>query len=256
MEHHIRLGSVLSFDEQKEADIIKVIEYLNSSHKTGQFMSNLIRIAFDCPEILSRNASGNLETGERVKAIEQLGFSDTRKAFINAVTKEVSDMKSKVDKVYDMTLKLYTLAQMGNRLGIEDKTKNLMISQFIIEKQLQELQTLLGVTLQDNIYASNKAANTEKIADEALEYIIESYGSLLTEMSENLRPTAVIQQVPVQQVAITQEQVSSTPVENKVTEEVKAMDTVEQTESVEESENEPINFDDADISALSNFFGI
>lgn len=256
MEHHIRLGSVLSFDEQKEADIIKVIEYLNSSHKTGQFMSNLIRIAFDCPEILSRNASGNLETGERVKAIEQLGFSDTRKAFINAVTKEVSDMKAKVDKVYDMTLKLYTLAQMGNRLGIEDKTKNLMISQFIIEKQLQELQALLGVALQDNIYASNKAANTEKIADEALEYIIESYGSLLTEMSESLRPTAVIQQVPVQQVAITQEQVSSTPVENKVTEEVKTVEPAEQAESVEESENEPINFDDADISALSNFFGI
>ena len=50
--YNIRLGSMFSLDEEQEKDIIGAIEALNASHQTGKFLSNLLRIALDNPEIL------------------------------------------------------------------------------------------------------------------------------------------------------------------------------------------------------------
>lgn len=194
---NIRLGSMLSFNEEQEQDIIKMIEQLNSCHKTGQFLSNLIRIAVDNPEIIDR-CNGKYEYGTAIKQVESLGISQNRKQFMLGVTKEVEALKKKVDEIYLMTMKMYMLAQMGKHIGLKEKSDNLLCADFILEKQVKELQTLLGVTFSDSVFIANKSNTAHQIADESLEYIINTYSGIVDELKNMIStPVQVIQ--PVQQ---------------------------------------------------------
>lgn len=246
--YNIRLGSKLSFDEQQEADIIEALESMNASHKSGQFISNLIRIAFDCPEIMDKN-SGKYEKGAIIKAMENSGLSYNRQAFMYQVTKEVDAMKKKVDEMYNIVLKTYMLGQIGKHLGLNEKADNELMAQFIVEKQLKELQDSLGISLTSSVFASNKKQDIEKIANDALEYIIESYSGIVNELKGIVSgASAVMMQQPVVQTVIQSE---------KLNEDNKAVsDNIEKANTNEDSDNdEIIDFGNADFNALSSFFG-
>lgn len=252
--YNIRLGCQLAFDEQQEADIIKAIEALNSSHKTGQFVSNVLRLAFDCPEIMDKS-SGQYEKGAVLKAMENSGLSYNRLTFMNQITKEVNTMKQKVDDMYNMVLKTYILAQMGKHLGLEEKADNQLMAQFICEKQLKELQDILGTSLNSSTLASNKKADIEKIANEALEYIIESYSGIVNEIKA-ITSSVVVQtsnqaisdNTHISSIAETTENVS------KDTEKVAENKEIIEESTKDNNDDEYIDFGNADIGALANFF--
>lgn len=254
---NIRLGSQLSFDEQQEADIIEALEAMSASHKTGQFLASLIRIAFDCPELMDNN-SGKYEKGAILKAMENSGLSYNRKTFMDQVTKEVDTMKKKVDAMYEIVLKTYMLGQMGKHLGLEQKAENELMAQFIIEKQLKELQDNLGISLTSSLFASNRKQDVEKIANDSLEYIIESYSGIVNELKAivssaqavAVQPVVQVQQPVVQEVASVENTVV-TPVENVESPKVETSEAV-----AEDDTDEIIDFGDADFGALSNFFGM
>lgn len=248
--YNIRLGSQLTFDEEQEADIIKTIEAMNASHKTGQFISNLIRLAFDCPDILEKK-NGEYEKGNVIKLLESAGKTSNRQLFFNQLSKEVDDMKQKVDKMYNMVLKTYILAQMGKQIGLSEKTENHLMAQFILEKQLKELQDKLGITLSSSVFASNKKQEVEKIADEALEYIIESYSGIVNELrtiisnnTEQSRFTIVENSKPEINNIQTYSEVE-TQKENKVE---------NSTDSENSITDDFVDFGNADLGALANFF--
>ena len=247
--HNIRLGSQLSFDEHQEADIIKALETMNASHKSGQFISNLIRIAFDCPEIMDNN-SGKYEKGAIIKAMENSGLSYNRQAFMYQITKEVDAMKKKVDEMYSIVLKTYMLGQMGKHIGLEQKADNELMAQFIIEKQLKELQDTLGISLTSSIFASNRKQDIEKIANDSLEYIIESYSGIVNELKAIVSSAqAITVQQPVVQAQLPLETVVETPVVvNESTEQV--VNTGDDLDN-----DEIIDFGGADFAALGDFFG-
>lgn len=247
--HNIRLGSQLSFDEHQEADIIKALETMNASHKSGQFISNLIRIAFDCPEIMDNN-SGKYEKGAIIKAMENSGLSYNRQAFMYQITKEVDAMKKKVDEMYSIVLKTYMLGQMGKHIGLEQKADNELMAQFIIEKQLKELQDTLGISLTSSIFASNRKQDIEKIANDSLEYIIESYSGIVNELKAIVSSAqAITVQQPVVQAQLPLETVVETPVVvNESTEQV--VNTEDDLDN-----DEIIDFGGADFAALGDFFG-
>lgn len=259
--YNIRLGSQLAFDEQQEADIIKAIESMNASHKSGQFISNLIRIAFDCPEIMDNN-NGKYEKGAILKAIENSGISYNRQTFMYQVTKEVDAIKKKVDDMYSIVLKTYILGQMGKHLGIEEKASNELMAQFVIEKQLKELQDTLGISLTSSVFASNKKQDVEKIANDALEYIIESYSGIVNELKEivtnaQMVPVQAVSQVQATSVQETQAPVSmNNTIDNEVQEQKVSTDTTSENNGTTESseEDEIIDFGNADFGALANFF--
>lgn len=247
--YNIRLGSQLCFDEQQEADIIKALETMNASHKSGQFISNLIRIAFDCPEIMDNN-NGKYEKGAIIRAMENSGLSYNRKSFMCQIQKEVDAMKKKVDEMYEIVLKTYMLGQMGKHLGLEEKADNNLMAQFIIEKQLKELQDTLGISLTSSVFASNRKQDIEKIANDSLEYIIESYSGIVNELKAIVNSA---QAVEVQQPFV---KVVETPV---ITDESKtiAEDTKEEVSTiVEDDSDEIIDFGGADFGALDDFFGM
>ena len=193
----IRFGSQLTFDEDKEKDIIDTIDTLNSSHKMGQFMSNLIRLAFDNPEILRIGADG-LEKQAMLQQVESSGMSVSRQRFMSGVTSEISDMKKKVDDVYNMVFKLYTLALMNKHLEIENKSDNSLRATFVLERQLRQLQDSLGVNIGDAVYESDKVADVHVRAEDCLEYIIETYDGIIDEMKQAIavgqQPQVVVQQ--------------------------------------------------------------
>lgn len=254
--HNIRLGSQLSFDEQQEADIIKALETMNASHKSGQFLSNLIRIAFDCPEIMDNN-SGKYEKGAILKAMENSGLSYNRQTFMYQVQKEVDAMKKKVDDMYEIVLKTYMLGQMGKYLGLEQKAENELMAQFIIEKQLKELQDTLGISLTSSVFASNRKQDIEKIANDSLEYIIESYSGIVNELKAIVSSAqAVAVQQPIAQVQQPLVQVVETPVIANESKPVVENTKVETSAAVEDDSDEIIDFGGADFNALGDFFGI
>lgn len=253
--YNIRLGSQLSFDEQQEADIIKAIETMNASHKSGQFISNLIRIAFDCPEIMDNN-NGKYEKGAILKAMENSGLSYNRQAFMYQITKEVDAMKKKVDEMYSIILKTYMLGQMGKHLGLEEKADNELMAQFVIEKQLKELQDALGISLTSSVFASNRKQDIEKIADDALEYIIESYSGIVNELKTIVNNAQTVQVQTVQQ-PVTQFQQVNESANNVVETPVINVEqpNVEDSSADNSDEDEIIDFGNADFSALGSFFG-
>lgn len=193
----IRFGSQLTFDEDKEKDIIDTIDTLNSSHKMGQFMSNLIRLAFDNPEILRVGADG-LEKQAMLQQVESSGMSVNRQRFMSEVASEISDMKKKVDEVYNMVFKMYTLALMNKHLEIKKKSDNSLRATFVLERQLRQLQDSLGVNIGDAVYESDKVTDVHARAEDCLEYIIEAYDGIIDEMKQAIavgqQPQVVVQQ--------------------------------------------------------------
>jgi len=242
--HNIKSYYQLSFDEDQEADIINFMEELCSSHKAGQFLSMLIRVAFDCPEVFDKNKK-DFNDNIIKKLVDNTGKMYNRQAFFNNISKETSDMHNKIDKMYSMILNMYILSQMGKTLGLEDKSKNALMAQFIVEKQFKELQDLVGESLNGNVLASNKLQNTQKIAEDALQLIIESYSGIVDE----LKQSQVVQYVETRPTVSTED--TTTDVSNE--DNNKEVQEVSNDNSTQDSEY--IDFGDADVSALADFFG-
>lgn len=247
----IRLGSTLVFDSEKEKDIISIIEKLNSCHKTGQFISSLIRIAFDCPEILKK-ANNTVTMGDILRQIEQNGIQKDRAEFFDGLTKQSNELKQKVDSIYNMTVKMYTLALMRKQLGLEENSKNTLMASFILEQQLTELQNVLGINL--DTFESNKITKVEDKAKECLEYIINTYGDIVDELRGNISVPMIA--VPVTNTAQA-EQVTKTDVNTEIKAEKEAVvnNNVQLNEVITDTGESGEDIIDFGSDALSNFFG-
>ena len=195
----IRLASMLSFDEQQEADIIKMIEAFNSSHRMGEFLSNLIRVAVENPEMVVAK-DGKYDTGAIIKVMEKIGKSPTRHNYMQEINKKVLEMQTKVDAVYDMCLKMYTMAEMGKQLGFEKKTENMILAQFVAEQQLGQLKKTLGVDCNNVPFLANRLANYKERAAGTLEYIISCYEPIINELRSELRVKEL--EIPVKPVEL------------------------------------------------------
>lgn len=187
-EYQIRPCSVLTFDEDKEKDLINIVNNLKDRKKLGIFITNLIRIALESPEVYgTRN-----EVNQVLAKIDELGITPCRYTYFSQLSKEVNDIKKKVDSIYNMAYKTYMLAQMGKHLGLEDKSTNLMLASFILERQVTELCKNIGVDNLNHTFASNKLADTKIKADEVMEFIIESYDSLVDELKKSLTSDGIV----------------------------------------------------------------
>ena len=251
-EYSTRLGCQLTFNEQMEGDIIELIKELNSSHKTGKFISNLIRIAMDNPEMLGENARKHI-----IENIQTCGVSYSRVKAFNEISNEVSKMKKKIDTMYEMNIQMYILAKAGKKLGLENKTQTNLRTQFLLERQLKEIQDKLDIILVDDGFSSDKLQNIEEIAEKALEFIIESYDGIIREIvSEQKAMNAVgaYNNYSENKIAeVSRESLNShetadiegSKVENEVNSESET--ETETDEVIEFAQNE-------DLSALLNFF--
>jgi hypothetical protein len=266
--YNTRLSAQLTFDDEREKDIVNFIEQLNATHKTGQFVSNLIRLVFEKPEIVKD--FGSLTQFSRLASND---IEYYRRNFFESLTNDISEMKRKVDDIYDMAMKTYTLAQMGKRIGLEEKSDNEMLACFVLERQLKEIRDKLGISIRDPIYSSDKLDTSHERAEDVLEYIINSYDSIINELTSRMTVQTVA--VPMNTVPI---QSNLQPVENIVQSVEKEStndnisvssgekdvvidfgETPENTEdntdrNIDGNTDSEVDFSNADLSALSDFF--
>lgn len=177
-----RLGSQLTFDAEKEKDIIKCIDTLSDSKKLGRLISHLLRLAFESPEVYG----GGREVISLIEKMGDMGVSPTRYNYFEQLSKEVKTMQKRVDDIYEMAYKTYMLAQMGKLLGSSERADNSLRASFILERQISDMCSKLGIDSLNHVFTSNKLEETHSRADKVLEHIIESYDSILAELKESL----------------------------------------------------------------------
>lgn len=165
-DYKLKLGAVIGFDSKKERDIIEYINRLAEQRRLGDFISHAIRLVLENP-----------------REAKRLGFdmgrfdvSESRDKFYTEISKQVSEMGEKVDKIYDMTLKLFMMAQFGKVAGLEQQAENFAGTQLVLQHQIREMCNTLGIGA-DRIYQSNKYVDMAKTSEDIMAYIMSHYSN-------------------------------------------------------------------------------
>ena len=153
--------------------MVEQIESLKAKHKLGEFISNSLRIVFENPELLEKY---NL-------SLEKYGLTDNRKKLNDAINIELGRLGNKIEKTYQMAYEVYSLAKFNKQLNIHDTARNILASQFILNKQIEDLKSLLGVTCIDQPVNLHKV---DKSIDDILEYILLCHSDIIDELKSNL----------------------------------------------------------------------
>lgn len=95
---------------------------------------------------------------------------------------ELAEMQSRIGEIHKEALELLTLVKVGNRVGLEDKSKQLLSAGFVANRQLERLSRALGVNLKNGDSTREYVAKQEGLAEDVAELVIDSYGSLLSEV--------------------------------------------------------------------------
>lgn len=167
-----KLNSILSLDVQKEKDLINFLERCRDSRRLGDFVTICVRACWENPKLLE-------ECGY---TINSRGLTEERIKYFSNLENELNKLASKIDKIYDMALKVYMLSLMGKKLGIEEQSLNTLKAQFILQKQLNEFKGILGI--ENTIYESDRVLDVQAKADDMLEFIINSYDGIISELRE------------------------------------------------------------------------
>lgn len=260
----IKLGSTVKLDEEKEKDLIDLVNRATTQHKLGEIIGHLLRIYNENPEELN----GNKESLTKlIIEMSDFGLTPNRYKFFNQVTKDVADIKRTVDKIYEMSLKTYTLAQFGKRAGLEGKSNNMLLASFLLERQLTDLCDTLGVNNLNHTFSSNKLEIAQKNADETLEFILESYDNIVEELRKNIFKEVELSVKPlkldVEPLKVELDGIAVNNVTTK-TDNVYPISTNKQIGNVNGNtleqfnnteDDEIIDFGEADVGALDDFFG-
>lgn len=172
MEYKVKLGATLTFDFEIEKDIVAQVEKLKSQHKLGEFISNALRVVFEHPELLEKEA----------KSLEDFKLTDNRKLFHEYVEDKIEKTAVKINETYKLAYELHSLAKFNKKFDMYETSKNILASQFIIAKQVEDLKKILGVTTLEQTVNLHKV-NTN--IDDVLEYIIMCHGEIVEEIRGN-----------------------------------------------------------------------
>ena len=186
------LGGNITFDPVREPYVIDTIDYLKEEREFGHFLRDMLRIMFESPETITNSFKlFNMMAGYNISPMGKKFFDDQAKV--------VNDMHTKVDAMYKMCLEMYTLVKMGKHIGLEDKVENMATAQFMLERQINEMCRNMGI-YDKSVFESKKTQNIEQVAGDALEFIVNHYDSVVSELKSGIGYTAM----PAQMVATNQ----------------------------------------------------
>lgn len=159
----------VSFDEEKERDLIETVEYLAERRQLGIVSSNLLRKAVDDKTII-------------LDSLTTPSLSVTRQKFFDWVVQVLKAQAERIDKIYSMGSDMYVLARANKAMGLEGKVDNLMTSQFLLKRQQSKIQEILGLSDSQHLFESDKLLNEKEKADKTWEYIAEVYEEMIAEL--------------------------------------------------------------------------
>lgn len=291
----VRLGGQFWYDTETEQDLANVIKSLSSSHRLGEFISYMFRMAIEDPTILE-NKDGVAKYGTVTEKLKALGHTDKRRKQLEELADKIFDVKLEADKIYKMCYEMHLLAQINKLTGIEEKADRTMIKEFMLERELKDICSEIGTSA---IFYKDMLDREHKKEEDSLTYILKAYGSIiddLKEQVEKLKNTSssestdndvadtnkevveqlkesnnqmkelieAIKNMKLQAVSIGTAQQINEKAEAKedesTNEEIARQNETEDETSKEDDEidfgDETVNFDNADLGALQSLLGI
>lgn len=183
-----RLGGELQFKVDKEKYIVDRVAELSHSRGLSDLLEHLIRLVLDDPSLLRQEE--NMK--ELLDFMNKTNLTPNAAKFYAQASKEINEMRAKIDDIHTMCKETYTLALFGKTLGLEEKTHNLLSAEFLLQKQLREIEDRLGIVAQ-SAYLSSKLKDSKKDAEDALAYIIEHYDGIVSEIKNRQANLVVMQ---------------------------------------------------------------
>ena len=184
----VKVSEQLELHQYRERHIIDTIEKLKSSKECGHFIEALLRVVLEDPKMISMNK-------EFLSKVASMGVTPVAKEYYDKCNKDIAEMHRKVDAIYDMCFQMYTLALLNKKLALEEKTDNLARANFILQRQVKNLTTTLGA-LDLKVYESDKDNLRDK-AEQALEFIINTYSDVVNEVKVVATPSVVTVESPI-----------------------------------------------------------
>ena len=157
----------ITLDDKKEQDLIEALQSLSRKKQLGDLVTDLVRQASD---------------KQAIAASRYTDLTISREKFFSGVARKLKEQDDKINTIYRMCEDLYGLARANKAMGLEDKTRNLMIGQFILQSQQNKIKEILGEGEFSHLYESEKLLNEEEKAAKIWEFIVETYGNMLTEL--------------------------------------------------------------------------
>ena len=215
----VKFNSIVSLDRGQELDLIEYLEHLRDTRRMGDYISSCVKACWDNPELFKQTI-----------ALDNTYTTQLRKGYFDNIQNRLLEMRNKVDKIYELAFNVYTLALMGKRLGIEERAENSLKAQFILQKQINDIARALSINTL--MFESDRLQDTKHKAEQILEYIINSYDSLLAELKISY----------------------TLPIKEETQVEVK--EHIEEKEQTSVEDNIDLTFNNnAEWDALSNFLG-
>lgn len=290
----VRLGGQFWYDTETEQDLANVIKSLSSSHRLGEFISYMFRMAIEDPTILE-NKDGVVKYGTVTEKLKALGHTDKRRKQLEELADKIFDVKLEADKIYKMCYEMHLLAQINKITGIEEKADRTMIKEFMLERELKDICSEIGTSA---TFYKDMLDREHKKEEDSLTYILKAYGSIIDDLKEQVEKFSkasnestdsdvtdtnkevveqlkesnnqmkelieAIKNMQLQAVNIGTAQQGNEKAEAKddesTNEEIVGQNETEKETSKEDDEidfgDEAVNFDNADLGALQSLLGI
>lgn len=290
----VRLGGQFWYDTETEQDLANVIKSLSSSHRLGEFISYMFRMAIEDPTILE-NKDGVVKYGTVTEKLKALGHTDKRRKQLEELADKIFDVKLEADKIYKMCYEMHLLAQINKITGIEEKADRTMIKEFMLERELKDICSEIGTSA---TFYKDMLDREHKKEEDSLTYILKAYGSIIDDLKEQVEKFSkasnestdsdvtdtnkevveqlkesnnqmkelieAIKNMQLQTVNIGTAQQKNEKAEAKddesTNEEIVGQNETEKETSKEDDEidfgDEAVNFDNADLGALQSLLGI
>ena len=178
----VRLGGQFWYDTETEQDLANVIKSLSSSHRLGEFISYMFRMAIEDPTILE-NKDGVVKYGTVTEKLKSLGHTDKRRKQLEELADKIFDVKLEADKIYKMCYEMHLLAQINKLTGIEEKADRTMIKEFMLERELKDICSEIGTSA---TFYKDMLDREHKKEEDSLTYILKAYGSIIDDLKEQV----------------------------------------------------------------------
>lgn len=244
--YQLKIGSI-SLDTEKDKYIIEFIEKLKNSHKTQEFIKQLLSVAIESPELMNNQ----VEFEKVIKQFERFSGNLPKDQFIKSAEKEISNMQNKIDSIYEKVMEMYILSQFGKKNGLEDKSKNKLGAQFILQQQVNSLNKILGTDINTE-FISSKVKDQTEWADGVLSYILDSYDGLIRETINNVKIASLA--IEKTETPVVAKRATLTPKEESTGFKMRTLKSEE--DDLIELDLKPGEVNTDNLANVANFFGL
>lgn len=184
----IRINTVLTFDADTEADLVKAIQGYAKEKKLNRFLESVIR---EVSRDSKTGVKGTILDRERENFFkEQREAQGERELALQELAVNMAEYQMKLDKVtekvQDELVKLYILANSGKLLGLKEKAKMLNTENLLIsvagKKYQSEIWQKYGRPDFSSEEEQQSSEKLERLSGEVMEFLSERYTENLSEL--------------------------------------------------------------------------